>query len=93
MLYAHFTTSTKLPVLRRCLQQGLGVLGIPRQILVDTMKQAVDQHEVPTGTVRWNATFLAFAQHYGFLPVACPPYGPRVPICLYWMRHLHTEVY
>ena len=78
MLYAHFTTSTKIPVLLRCLQQGLGVLGIPREILVDNMKQAVDQHDVHTGTVRWNATFLAFAQHYGFLPVACPPYWPRV---------------
>jgi transposase len=78
MLYAHFTTSTKLPVLLRCLQQALEVLGIPREILVDNMKQAVDQHDVHTGTVRWNATFLAFAQHYGFLPVACPPYWPRV---------------
>jgi len=78
MLYAHFTTSTKVPVLLRCLQQGLDVLGIPREILVDNMKQAVDQHDVHTGTVRWNATFLAFAQHYGFLPVACPPYWPRV---------------
>ena len=78
MLYAQFTTSTKLPVLLGCLQQGLGVLGIPREILVDNMKQAVDQHDVHTGTVRWNATFLSFAQHYGFLPVACPPYWPRV---------------
>ena len=78
MLYAQFTTSTKLPVLLGCLQQGLGGLGVPREILVDNMKQAVDQHEVHTGTVRWNATFLAFAQHYGFLPVACPPYWPRV---------------
>jgi len=78
MLYAHFTTSTKIPVLLGCLQQALGVLGIPREILVDNMKQAVDQHDVHTGTVRWNATFLAFAQHYGFLPVACPPYWPRV---------------
>jgi len=78
MLYAHFTTSMKLPVLLRCLQQALGVLGIPREILVDNMKQAVDQHDVHTGTVRWNPTFLAFAQHYGFLPVACPPYWPRV---------------
>ena len=78
MLYAQFTPSTKLPVLLRCLQQGLAVLGIPREILVDNMKQAVDQHDVHTGVVRWNATFLAFAQHYGFLPVACPPYWPRV---------------
>jgi len=77
MLYAQFTTSTKLPVLLGCLQQGLGVLGIPREILVDNMKQAVDQHDVHTGTVRWNATFLSFAQHYGFLPVACPPYWPQ----------------
>lgn len=78
MMYARFTTSSKLPVLLACLARAFRVLGIPAEILVDNMKQAVEQHDVTTGTVRWNARFLDFAEHYGVLPVACPPYWPRV---------------
>jgi transposase len=77
MLYARFTTSSRLPVLLSCLQSAFEALGIAREILVDNMKQAVDQHDVDTGTVHWNQTFLDFADHHGFLPVACPPYWPR----------------
>lgn len=78
MMYARFTTSSKLPVLLTCLGRAFEALGIPAEILVDNMKQAVDQHDVTTGTVRWNRHFLDFADHHGFLPVACPPYWPRV---------------
>lgn len=78
MMYARFTTSTRLPVLLACLSRAFQVLGIPAEILVDNMKQAVDQHDVSTGTVRWNKQFLDFAEHFDFLPVASPPYWPRV---------------
>jgi transposase len=78
MMYAHFTTSTKLPVLLGCMARAFAVLGVPAELLVDNMKQAVDQHDVTTGTVRWNATFLDFVEHHGVLPVASPPYWPRV---------------
>ncbi len=78
MMYARFTTSSKLPVLLACLARALAVLGIPKEILVDNMKQAVEQHDVTTGAVRWNKQFLDFAEHHGFLPVASPPYWPRV---------------
>jgi transposase len=78
MMYARFTTSTKLPVLLACLARAFDALGMPKEILVDNMKQAVDQHDVTTGTVRWNKGFLDFAEHHGFLPVASPPYWPRV---------------
>ena len=78
MMYAQFTTSCRLPVLLSCLKDAFDVLGIPREMLVDNMKQAVESHDVVTGTVRWNRMFLDFAQHHGFLPVACPPYWPRV---------------
>lgn len=78
MMYAKFTTSCRLPTLLRCQQEAFGLLGVPQEILVDNMKQAVESHEVSTGTVRWNRQFLDFADHYGFLPVACPPYWPRV---------------
>lgn len=42
------------------------------------MNQAVDQHDVSTGTVRWNKKFLDFVEHYAVLPLASPPYWPRV---------------
>jgi len=78
MTYAKFTTSMKLPVLQSRLKEAFSVLGIPSELLVDNMKQAVDQHDTVTGTVHWNAKFLAFCDHYGTLPAACPPYWPRV---------------
>jgi transposase len=78
MMYARFTTSSKLPVLLGCLARAFQALGIPAEILVDNMKQAVDQHDASTGAVRWNKRFLDFAEHHGVLPVASPPYWPRV---------------
>jgi transposase len=78
MTYPHFTTSMKLPVLLGCLARAFAVLGVPVELLVDNMKQAVDQHDATTGTVRWNEKFLDFVDHYGVLPVASPPYWPRV---------------
>lgn len=78
MMYARFTTSSKLPVLLGCMSRAFQALGIPAEVLVDNMKQAVDQHDVSTGTVRWNRQFLDFASHHRFLPIASPPYWPRV---------------
>ena len=78
MMYARFTTSTKLPALFDCLGRGLRRLGVPAEVLVDNMKQAVESHDLSTGTVRWNRQFLDFAEHHGFLPLASPPYWPRV---------------
>ncbi|MGH2782364.1 MAG: IS21 family transposase [Thermoleophilaceae bacterium] len=77
MSYARFTTSSKLPTLLKCLAKAFERLGIPAEILVDNMKQAVESHDVATGSVRWNRSFLDFAEHHGFLPVACPPYWPQ----------------
>lgn len=78
MSFARFTTSTRLPVLFECLQEAFRTLGVPAELLVDNMKQAVDQHDLSTGAVRWNRQFLDFAEHFGTLPVASPPYWPRV---------------
>jgi transposase len=77
MLYAHFTTSMSQPVLLECLQSGFKRLGVPQKVLVDNMKTAVDLHR-PGESVVWNKRFLDFAEHHGFLPVAAPPYWPRV---------------
>lgn len=77
MLYAHFTTSMSQPVLLQCLQSGFQKLGIPQKVLMDNMKTAVDLHR-PGEEVVWNKRFLDFAEHHGFLPVAAPPYWPRI---------------
>jgi len=78
MMFARFTTSTKTATLLSCLQDALRTLGVPREILVDNMKQAVEEHDPRSGSVRWNKQFLDFAEHFGFLPLASPPYWPRV---------------
>lgn len=77
MTFGRFTTSSRRPALLDCLQRAFEKLGVPEEILVDNMKQAVDQHDAATGSVRWNRTFLDFAEHHGFVPAASPPYWPQ----------------
>lgn len=76
MTFARFTTSMKQPVLLSCLREAFERLGVPRELLVDNMKTAVDRH-VFGEDVRFHSGFLDFCEHYGTLPVACPPYWPR----------------
>jgi transposase len=76
MLFAHFTTSSKQPALLACLREGFERVGVPKELLVDNMKTAVDRHALGED-VRFNRGFLDFCEHYGTLPVACPPYWPR----------------
>jgi len=78
MMDSRFVISTKQHELFSCLKGAFGVLGIPGEILVDNMKQVVEYHDPVTGSVRFNRAFLDFAEHYGFMPVAAPPYWPRV---------------
>jgi transposase len=78
MMYARFTTSTRMPELLDCLVRSFDRLGIPSELLVDNMKQAVERHDVAAGTVHWNRTFRAFVHHHGTQPLASPPYWPRV---------------
>ena len=74
--FARFTTSTKQPVLLACLREAFERWGVPRELLVDNMKTAVDRN-VLGEEVRFNRGFLDFCEHYGTLPIACPPYWPR----------------
>lgn len=78
MMCSRFIITTKQSELFSSLKAAFGALGVPVEILVDNMKQAVEHHDPVTGVVRFNRTFLDFAEHYGFLPVAAPPYWPRV---------------
>jgi transposase len=78
MMYARFTTSTRLAELLDCLVRAFDRLGMPSELLVDNMRQAVERHDVANGVVHWNRSFLAFAHHHGVHPLASPPYWPRV---------------
>jgi len=77
MLFARFTVSMNQDELLRNFQESFAALGIPKKVLVDNMKTAVNLH-VTGQAVQWNPRFLDFAEHHGFLPVAAPPYWPRV---------------
>lgn len=76
MMFARFTTSMKQPALLACLREAFERLGVPKELLVDNMKTAVDRHALGEG-VRFNSSFLDFCEHYEALPVACPPYWPK----------------
>lgn len=74
--FARFTTSMRQPELLSCTREAFEAWGVPQELLVDNMKSAVDRHLVGE-EVRFNAGFVSFCEHYGALPVACPPYWPR----------------
>ena len=74
--FARFTTSMRQPELLSCTREAFETWGVPKELLVDNMKTAVDRHLVGE-EVRFNAGFLSFCEHYGSLPIACPPYWPR----------------
>lgn len=76
MMFARFTTSMRQPALLACLREAFERLGVPKELLVDNMKTAVDKHVIGEG-VRFNSAFLDYCEHYGTLPVACPPYWPK----------------
>jgi len=75
MLFVKFTTSTRRAVLHQCLQEAFERLGIPEELLIDNMKQAVEAHTKEG--VRYAGEFLDFCEHYDVLPVATPPYWPQ----------------
>jgi len=49
--------------------------GVCREHLYDRMRTVADTR--PGGSWRWNATFSAFAAHWGFEPRVCRPYRAR----------------
>ena len=50
--------------------------GIPLELLYDNMRHVVVGNTF--GKPRFNIEFAHFAHHYGFTPIACPPYSPWV---------------
>jgi transposase len=51
--------------------------GVPEEVLIDNPRALVTSHDAATRAVTFNATFLAFARHWGFRPRACAPYRAR----------------
>jgi len=74
-MYVEFIERCTMTVFLDCHQNAFRFLGgVPSEILYDNMKNVVVRRHV--GKARFNATFLDFAAHYGYKPLACPPYSP-----------------
>lgn len=74
-MYIEFIERCTMTTFLDCHQNAFRFLGgVPQEILYDNMKNVVVRRHV--GKAQFNATFLDFTAHYGFKPVACPPYSP-----------------
>ena len=51
--------------------------GVPATVLLDNAKALVLRHDAATREVTFHPRLLAFAQHWGFRPIACAPYRAR----------------
>ncbi len=51
--------------------------GVPEEVLFDTPRGLVVEHDTATRTVVFNDKLTAFAKHWGFRPRACAPYRAR----------------
>jgi len=76
-LYVEFLDHCTMTAFLACHQNAFGFFkGIPAEILYDNMKNVVIRRLA--GVVQWNRTFTAFCAHYGYKPLAAPPYSPWV---------------
>ncbi len=77
-IWAQFVVSERRPVMMGLLEKAFGQLGgVPRELLIDNLKQAVEVARSPDQPAKIQKEFLSFADHWGFEVVACPPYWPR----------------
>lgn len=75
--YVEFVERCTMPVFLECHQNAFGFFGgVPAEILYDNLKNVVIKRLA--GAVEWNKTFAEFCAHYGFKPLAAPPYAPWV---------------
>lgn len=74
-MYVEFIEHCTMTKFLECHQHAFGFFGgIPAEILYDNMKNVVIKRLI--GVVQWNPAFAAFCLHYGFKPLATPPYSP-----------------
>lgn len=90
MLYVDFSLDQRMDTFLRMHQRALAVFGgVPKTILYDNLKSVVLHHV--GSTVQFNPTFLGFAGHYLFQPVAAPVRYPeakgRVEGAIRYLRH------
>ena len=81
--YVEFLERCTMTAFLRCHQNAFGFFGgVAGEILYDNMKNVVIRRLAGAGSrdaaVVWNPTFAAFCGHYGYKPVAAPPYAPWV---------------
>ena len=78
VIWARFVVSERRPALLELLEQAFRELGgVPRELLVDNMKQVVRLAGSADRPAEIQPAFADFAEHWGFEVVACPPYWPR----------------
>jgi len=76
-MYIEFVEWCTMTSFLSCHQHAFGFFGgVPAEILYDNMKNVVIRRLA--GAVEWNRTFAAFCTHYGYKPLAAPPYAPWV---------------
>lgn len=77
-IWAEFVVSERRPVLMELLERAFTALGgVPRELLFDNLKAVVAQVRSEKRPTVIQPGFAAFAEHWGFEVVACPPYWPR----------------
>ena len=76
-LYVEFTLGQSQEQWLACHEHAFEYLGgVPAEIMVDNCKTAVLTHS-PGAAPVFNATYVDFAQHYGFTIKACAPRRPQ----------------
>ena len=80
-MYIEFIERCTMTAFLACHQNAFGFFGgIPAEILYDNMKNVVirrlARHGGQAGAIQWNRTFETFCAHYGYKPLAAPPYAP-----------------
>jgi len=74
-MYIEFIDRCTMTNFLACHQHAFGFFGgIAGEILYDNMKNVVIRRLA--GSIQWNRTFESFCVHYGFKPLAAPPYAP-----------------
>jgi len=77
-MWGEFTISTKRSELMRLLEKSfIEIGGVPREVIVDNMKQAIDIAKSSDSPAIVNSDFLEFGSWNGFKTVACPPCSRR----------------